>query len=370
MKWAKYSVFLLLSFCLFFGLSPLKQVNAATKPLRDYANIVIINNNGGNFFNVICSDGDITSEDIGNGVFSMSFSNNRYGIAQYQTTNIDEVIAYVNNSWINSDFSDSAYGSINYISPISIIKGSISGVYPGQTDPDDPDDPEDPDDPGEQTWWDKVKEAFMDFVGSEALSDVLSGSWISYIDDVLFGELWTVKVGEGEDELAQELIPQTVSATPSPSPTPLPTPIPYSTVINPSTGEVTYNYYINVSGTPVPTSSIYPPVTSTPPGPGSGSTIDEPVTVEDYYEPEDSLSIPKLRIFKFLLRMTGNDVDVGMDSLDNNIAVMDETLEDNAEAIQGVGDLFQIIPVKWFLLIGTIACFPVIAAMIKSLLGG
>lgn len=221
--------------------------------------------------------------------------------------------------------------------------------------------------PPEISWWDNVKEAFMEFVGSDALSGILSGDWLSYIDDVLFGELWTIKVGEGEDDM---IIPETVSATPTPSPTPLPTPIPYSTVINPSTGEVTYNYYINVSGTPVPTSSIYPPVTSTPPGPGSGSTIDEPVAIEDYYEPEDSLSIPKLRIFKFLLKMTGNETDVGLDSLDNNIAVMDETLEDNAEAIQGVGDLFQIIPVKWFLLIGTIACFPVIAAMIKSLLGG
>lgn len=217
------------------------------------------------------------------------------------------------------------------------------------------------------SWWDNVKQAFMDFVGSEALSSVLSGDWLSYIDDVLFGELWTVKVGEGEDDM---IIPETVSATPTPSPTPIPTPIPYSTVINPNSGEITYHYTIVVSGTPVPTSSIYPPVTSSPPGPGSGSTIDEPVAVEDYYEPEDSLSVPKLRIFKFLLRMTGNDVDVGMDSLDDNMAIMDATLKDNAEAISGVGDLFQLIPVKWFLLIGTLACFPVIAAMIKSLLGG
>lgn len=321
------------------------------KPLLEYNNIFIIYDSTYNNYRLCYTDQTPTSQLESPNYWWVVYLNG----GNLSASTLDGVMGFLTQ---NPSVLDNDSRGINTRSYLNIIKGSITGDIPDFTIFPEP--------PAETTWWDKVKQAFMYFVGSEALSDVLSGNWLAYIEDVLFGELWTVKVGEGEDDM---IIPDTVSATPSPSPTPLPTPIPYSTVIDPGTGEVHYHYTIDVSGTPVPTSSIYPPVTYAPPGPGSGSTIDEPVAVEDYYEPEDSLSVPKLRIFKFLLRMTGNDVDVGMDSLDNNMAVMDATLDDNAEAISGVGDLFQLIPVKWFLLIGNLACFPVIAAMIKSLLG-
>lgn len=351
MKWAKSFGLLLLSFCLFFGLSPLKQVEAA-----EY-----VNNSVG--FYIVYTQGKYRVYSFGFNISSIQEEGNYISIRyvhQYDSgTPFDTLIDAQNYGFNVVNTYTGLTSNMSFLGldrhPVGFVDSYNIPFLENTITPPEP------------SWWDNVKQAFMDFVGSEALSDVLSGDWISYINDVLFGELWTVKVGEGEDDM---IVPETVSATPSPSPTPLPTPIPYSTVIDPGTGEIHYHYTIDVSGTPVPTSSIYPPVTSAPPGPGSGSTIDEPVAVEDYYEPEDSLSVPKLRIFKFLLRMTGNDVDIGMDSLDDNMAVMDATLEDNAEAISGVGDLFQLIPVKWFLLIGTLGCFPVIAAMIKSLLGG
>lgn len=364
MKWAKYFGFLLLSFCLFFGLSPLKQVKAVTYNAsfiiqRNYAGRIV-------YVQVAFPRNAILGNATNYYTYDLNFDNGILHIKApfYATDFYDNLNDAINSTslFYISDSRSWGYETVifNYGSFSTV--GSLNNFYPSIEDYEDSLVP---------SWWDNVKQAFMDFVGSDALSDVLSGNWLEYIEDVLFGELWTVKVGEGEDDM---IIPETVSPTPTPSPTPLPTPIPFSTVINPSTGEVTYNYFIDVSGTPIPTSSIYPPVTSYPGGGGGGgspaSFPEEPYYVEDYYEPDDSLSIPKLRIFKFLLRMPGNETDIGLDSLDNNIAVMDETLEDNAEAIQGVGDLFQIIPVKWFLLIGTLACFPVIAAMIKSLLGG
>lgn len=369
MKWAKYSGLLLLFFCLFFGLSPLRQVNAANISLsslfNSWDNVIFIIDQPSSLkqwrVKVWCTDYRNTLTWSSTYNYYRSTDGLNYNKTYYS---YNDAIGQLSSSSLDYDGSSTGITLTNTVISIA-LKGSV--VFNGGSFNNYYSSLEDYLDSIEPSWWENVKSAFMDFVSSDALSYVLSGDWISYIEDVLFGELWTVKVGEGEDDL---IVPETVSATPSPSPTPLPTPIPYSTVIDPGTGEIHYHYTINVSGTPVPTSSIYPPVTSAPPGPGSGSTIDEPVAIEDYYEPEDSLSVPKLRIFKFLLRMTGNDVDVGMDSLDNNMAVMDATLEDNAEAISGVGDLFQLIPVKWFLLIGTLACFPVIAAMIKSLLGG
>lgn len=352
MKWAKSFGLLLLSFCLFFGLSPLKQVEAVTLENTSVGFYIAYQNNYYKLYLFGFNLQDIVDQGV-------NYVGIKYAHQYENGTSFNSLEAAKNFAFNNLNQYLGVSSNMDFLgfdkNPVGFVYSYNMPIY-NNTDP-----PEDP------SWWDNVKQAFMDFVSSEALSDVLSGNWLAYIEDVLFGELWTVKVGEGEDDM---IVPETVSATPTPSPTPIPTPIPYSTVINPDTGVITYHYTVDVSGTPVPTSSIFPPVTSVPPGPGSGSTIDEPVAVEDYYEPEDSLSVPKLRIFKFLLRMTGNDVDVGMDSLDDNMAVMDATLEDNAEAISGVGDLFQLIPVKWFLLIGTLACFPVIAAMIKSLLGG
>lgn len=218
------------------------------------------------------------------------------------------------------------------------------------------------------TWWEKIKTAWDEFCNSRAGLAALTGDWITYLDEVLFGELWSVQVGEGEDDLVQFF---TVSATPSPSPSPTPTQIPVQVNIDPSTGNVSYNYTIIVSGTPIPTSS---PVNPNPPngsgGDGGGSGLTEPIGVEDYYEPDDSLSLPNLRIFQFKLNLPGTETDIGVDSLDNNFVVMNEYLEDNAEAITTVSSFFQVIPSEWFLLLGAIACFPIIAAMIKSLLGG
>lgn len=227
-----------------------------------------------------------------------------------------------------------------------------------------------PEDPSEfDNWWDSVSTAFMDFVGSDAMSAIISGDWLTYLDEVLYGGLWTVPVGEGEDDLVEFY---TVSATPTPSPSPTPTLIPVQVNIDPSTGDVTYHYNVIVSGTPVPTSSPVNPNTPTGSGGGGGSELIEPVEIEDYYEPDDSLSLPNLRIFQFKLPLPGTNstTDIGIDSIDNNFEVMNGYLEDNAEAITTVSSFFQVIPPEWFLLIGAIACFPIIAAMIKSLLGG
>lgn len=266
----------------------------------------------------------------------------------------------------SDNYMSSGYGTLHNVSGYILIKGSIEigqnnnfvdGAYNSFEEYENASAP---------TWWERVAQIFTDFATSPAMGAVLSGDWLGYINEVLFGELWSVQVGEGEDELAQFY---TVSATPSPSPTPIPTQIPVQVNIDPNTGNVTYHYTIDVSGTPVPTSS---PINPNPPvvTGGIGSELTEPFGVTDYYEPDDSLSIPNLRIFQFQLDLPGSYTDIGVDSLDNNVEVMNGYIEDNADAITTVSSFFQVIPSDWFLLLGAIACFPIIAAMIKSLLGG
>lgn len=122
-----------------------------------------------------------------------------------------------------------------------------------------------------------------------------------------------------------------------PSPTPLPTETPYSTIIDPTTGEIQYKY--EISGTPI--------ITSQPP-PVATYIITLP--------PDQGIAMP-------------SGVYYSDDGLQDVIDAMDDNLGEYTSSIESIRDSFSTLPVKWFAFFGIPAALLIIAGVIKSLLG-
>lgn len=213
--------------------------------------------------------------------------------------------------------------------------------------------------PEEPTWWDILKEN-----AQRVIRDVLELAGIpvdAAIDlDNWLSDLFTVKVGEGEDSLANQ-----INTEPLPTPTPTPTPIPYQTVMTPdNNGGFTIQYiYNNPSGTP--TAHPQPPsnnITN-----NYGSDFEYP-----YYEnPENKDNPFKLKI-PWYLKLILNNNDIPIETLDDHYLVAQNQIQsdDVLEAIDTVYNGFQVIPTDWLLILGAIACLPVFASLISRMLNG
>lgn len=213
----------------------------------------------------------------------------------------------------------------------------------------------DPEPDPQPTWYEQLFQDFLDAAGA-AITGGVEGflDWLS--------EAWTVPVGEGEDELAIELI----TPIPTPTPTPMPTPIPYQTQLTPDGNggfNITY-IYVNPSGTP--TSAPMPP---TNPPSGSDPVDDDdfeypyynnPVNSDDPYE----LDIPWYLKFKFKGVTTSlNDFQTGIDETVDMV-------NDNQENIDIVMDSVGLFPSDWLLIFGFIGSIPLVGGIISRLLKG
>lgn len=200
----------------------------------------------------------------------------------------------------------------------------------------------------QQTWW----EDWLDGWVSEdsALYDI--GNWFSNIIDGSHG---------GGHDFG---LP---SGYPSPTPTPEPTstPIPYSTVINPTTGQVEYHWNDPTSG---PTMSLQPPTNSPGPGSGNGSGAfpTPPYETTNYYYPEDPLAIPGDSPEIPPVQMGSGTIS--MRDLPDVYEDIDNNLEEYSDGINAASDTFAVFPTKWILAIGTICCITIIASAVSRLL--
>lgn len=245
------------------------------------------------------------------------------------------------------------YGEIVYIGDINIV-GSSENLY-SEEEYNNIINPPEP----ELTWWDILKEN-----AQRVIRDILELSGIpvdAAIDlDNWFSDLFIVKVGEGEDSLANQ-----INTEPLPTPTPTPTPIPYQTVMTPDNngGFIIQYIYNNPSGTP--TAHPQPPsnnITN-----NYGSDFEYP-----YYEnPENKDNPFKLKI-PWYLKLILNNNDIPIETLDDHYLVAQNQIQsdDVLEAIDTVYNGFQVIPTDWLLILGAIACLPVFASLISRMLNG
>lgn len=343
MKCLKAFGILLLSCFLFFGLSPLKQVKAASYSQGWYIT---------------------TSYWGGYSVTYMNYEflytvNNGFYKASWQTPGqtfptIDEAINFANSNYQNfsgtPDRNWTIYSGANYVAyynlPISL---------PGNNEwfPEPEPNP---------TWWEKLKENAQRVIRD--IADILGiGSAIDAAIDLdnWLGDLFTVKVGEGELERWQ------IDVDSPPSPTPTPTPIPYQTVMTPdNNGGFTIQYiYNNPSGTP----EVHPqpPANVTNTTNNYGDDFEYP-----YYENPENKDNPFRLKIPWYLKLILNNNDIPIETLDDHydVAQYQVQSDDVLEAVDTVYDGFQVIPSDWILLLGAIACLPLFAALIHRMLSG
>lgn len=293
----------------------------------------------------------------------------KYNDQFYQYLNVIEFYASVNPlENPNTNFAGSTLSSpVGNFSLVICLKGSaindsssIDQYFESLQDYEDFINPPEPE--PDPTWWEKLKENAQRVIRD--IADILGigSAFDSAIDlDNWLGDLFTVKVGEGELERWQ------IEVDPLPSPTPTPTPIPYQTVMTPdNNGGFTIQYiYNNPSGTPE--AHPQPPANVTNTTNNYGDDFEYP-----YYENPENKDNPFRLKIPWYLKLILNNNDIPIETLDDHydVAQYQVQSDDVLEAVDTVYDGFQVIPSDWILLLGAIACLPLFAALIHRMLSG
>lgn len=154
-----------------------------------------------------------------------------------------------------------------------------------------------------------------------------------------------------------------VSPTPLPS---APTPIPYNTFVEYDSQNNTYIYkysYVDENNTTI--------IVTSPPDGGNGTGLrptSEPI-VDNYY-PANPLDVPRDNNMwspQFTINLgDGQTLDVDMNTMNDTLIQGAEPYLDDVDV---ASDMFSVIPNDWWMLIGFIACIPIICAIISRFLG-
>lgn len=319
------------------------------KPLSEYNNIIVYWDITYNYYFISYTDNNIIcSFDSNYNNWKLNFSDMGYEIV---SKDLEFTKNYLTNNLPINLWTRGGNESFYCRSYLEIIKGSISGELPDFAIYPEP--------PEEPSWWDILKENaqrvirdVLQLVGVPIDAAIDLDNWLS--------DLFTVKVGEGEDSLANQ-----INTEPLPTPTPTPTPIPYQTVMTPdNNGGFTIQYiYPDPSGTP--TAHPQPPsnnITN-----NYGSDFEYP-----YYENPENKDNPFQLKIPWYLKLILNNNDIPIETLDDHYLVAQNQIQsdDVLDAIDTVYNGFQVIPTDWLLLLGAIACLPVFASLISRMLNG
>lgn len=377
LKCLKAFGFLLLSCFLFFGLSPLKQVKADIY-INEYPNVLIGHTNGYMVDGIIYSGWVVYAFDNSYST-SLSQSGNNIVLTRNQYIYVDYPPGNFEYSHYGPFFNESngaiafattnvpkyGFGRIGLKSFDSVIILKNTGINIGNISLDtffpSLEDYEESIQP-KPTWWEILKENAQRVVRDIANILGIGSAIDAAIDlDNWLGDLFTVKVGEGELERWQ------IDVDPPPSPTPTPTPIPYQTVMTPdNNGGFTIQYiYNNPSGTP----EVHPqpPANVTNTTNNYGDDFEYP-----YYENPENKDNPFRLKIPWYLKLILNNNDIPIETLDDHydVAQYQVQSDDVLEAVDTVYDGFQVIPADWLLLLGAIACLPLFAALLHRMLSG
>ena len=205
----------------------------------------------------------------------------------------------------------------------------------------------------EPKWYEDAWDIFKAWLGNTPWDD---NNIVTMISD--FWKKWT----NGDNEPDDINIIGYSTPTPQPTPTPKPTPIPYSVSLIDINGgqEIIYNYVDPTSG--LPTSSPYNPnIDITIQGGGSSTTITTPVPVIL------ATGTPEFQNILFTSE-DSNDLEINVGQIGEYVDVIENGLIENTAAMEEVSNIFSILPNNWFMIIGIIACIPIIAAVISRFL--
>lgn len=200
------------------------------------------------------------------------------------------------------------------------------------------------------TWYEELFNDFIDYIYA-GIGGGINGfvEWLQ--------EAWVTPVGEGEDELAIDLI------TPPP-PTPTPTPIPYQTVLQPDNNGGYQIQYIYPDPSGNPTSAPQPP-NNTNINNNYGSNFEYP-----YYDNKTNKDDPYVLDIPWYLRFIFKGQTTSLSDFQDGIDATIETVNNSEEQINTVMDSMSIFPSEWLLMIGFIGAIPLVGGIISRLLKG
>jgi len=244
------------------------------------------------------------------------------------------------------------YWDVYFWQPFTLYNGDINNDYPDfvelSEDFINTGEPEE-----EPTWYEEAWDIFKSWLGNTPWDD---NNIVTMISD--FWKKWT---NGGNDPTDINIVGYS-TPTPQPTPTPKPTPIQYSVSLIDINGgqEIIYNYVDPTSG--LPTSSPYNPnIDITIQSGGSGTTITTPVPVIL------ATGTPEFQNILFTSE-DSTDLEINVGQIGEYVDVIENGLIENTDAMEEVSNIFSMLPNNWFMIIGIIACIPIIAAVISRFL--
>lgn len=203
--------------------------------------------------------------------------------------------------------------------------------------------------PAPDPWYKQIWNSVRDYMNNPPWGE-------NNIFDTL-NDIWNVFTHSNDDPnpINYDILKQ-LTPTPYPTTSPVPTNIPYSTLLKPdANGNLVINYlYNNPQGTP--TESPYNPNGNNGNGNGSSTYIPDknnPLPVEVY---------PKENMMPYAY----NQNEFNINNIDDYTDGFTQPLDEYIENVPDVLSVFSIIPDELYIVIGCIACIPLVSGIIKA----